>query len=351
VVQPLQFVSLDHLSLLHQVSEDTVISQFFEDLDVSEAPPYKKLKLESIEETLKKDATTTREREFRRNLVQSLNLGAKKLPERINDKKRCKYYSCPEPQDAPVSYYCRHHSESLINYVMNPVEPLKQPAYHSQSREINMTDESRAILNQLKSLYEQPEMTWIVDFEYISMPKRYSPIPLQLAIRQLDGKLLYQGNIHYDMSMQEFMDATSSYVSQKHGMMGTVFVRCYGGLNTNGETPLQVRDQILKVCGYNSDDIKILSWYAAQDMQCFLRILTGGEELIQDKVSHKGHKNFQLINIGGLCGRLFPGLLSTTLESVHEFLGGSGRSSGEYHTALYDTEAMATIVKTLVKLD
>lgn len=352
VVQPFQLVSLDHLFLIPQVSEDTVLSQFFEDLEVSEAPPCKKLKLESIEETLKKHAPTPREREFRRNLVQSLNLGAKKHPELINGKRRCMYYSCTEPQDASVSYYCRHHSESLVNYVMNPTEPLlKQPAYHRQNREINMTDNSRAILQQLKSLYERPQKTWIVDFEYISMPKRYSPIPLQLAIRQLDGKLLYNGNIHYDMSMQEFMDATSAYVSQKHGMMGTVFVRCYGGLNTNGETPLQVRDQIIKVCRYNSDDTKILSWYAAQDMQCFLRILTGGEELIQDKVSHKGHENFQSINVGGLCGKLFPGLLSTTLESVHEFFGGSGRSGGEYHTALYDTEAMATIVRALVQLE
>jgi hypothetical protein len=59
-------------------------------------------------------------------------------------------------------------------------------------------------------------------------------MPLQPAIRELDGKLLYQGNIDYRLSMKEFMDVTSSCVSDKHWMMGTLFLRCYGGLNTNG---------------------------------------------------------------------------------------------------------------------
>ncbi|KAJ5429176.1 hypothetical protein N7491_006192, partial [Penicillium cf. griseofulvum] len=250
-VQAFQLVSLEHFTLVPQVSEITVLSQFSKHLEVSDPCPGRGLRLESIEETLKQDAHTTCEREFRKKL-------------------------------------------------------------------------------QLKVLYGRPEKTWILDFEYISMPKRYSPIPLQLAIRQLDGKLLYQGNIDYGLSMKEFMDVTSS---------------CYGGLSTNGETSLQVRDQIIKVCSCNPDDVKILSWFATQDMQCFLRILTGCNELVQDKISHKGHKNFQTINIGILCEKLFPDLLSTTLQSVHEFLSGGEGSRGKYHTASYDTEAMATIVK------
>lgn len=349
-VQAFQLVSLDHFSLIPQVSENAVLSQFSKHLEVSDTRPGRGLRLEFIEETLKQDARTTREREFRKKLVHALKLSVRKSLEYINGEKRCLYYTCPEPQEVPVSYYCRHHSGSLINYVMNPAEPINPPEYREQEREINITDQTRDILQQLKLLYERPEKTWILDFEYISMPKRYSPIPLQLAIRQLDGKLLYQGNIDYGLSMKEFMDATSSYVSDKHGMMGTLFLRCYGGLNTNGETSLQVRDQIIKVCSYNPDDIKILSWFAAQDMQCFLKILTGSNELVQDKISHQGHENFQTINIGTLCGKLFPGLLSTTLQSVHEFLSGGEGSRGEYHTASYDTEAMATIVKALVQL-
>jgi hypothetical protein len=350
-VQAFQLVLPDHLTLVPQVSEATVLSQFSKHLAVSDPCLVRGLRLESIEETLKQDAHTACEREFRKKLVHALKLSVRKSLEHINGEKRCLYYTCSEPQEVPISYYCRHHSESLINYVINPIEQINLPTRREQEREINITDQTRDILQQLKVLYERPEKTWILDFEYISMPKRYSPIPLQLAIRQLDGKLLYQGNVDYGLSMKEFMNATSSYVSKKHGMMGTLFLGCYGGLSTNGETALQIRDQIIKVCNYNPDDIKILSWFSAQDMQCFLRILTGCNELVQPKISHEGHKNFQTINVGILCGKVFPGLLSTTLQSVHEFLSGGEGSHGEYHTASYDTEAMATIVKALVQLD
>ncbi|OQE30630.1 hypothetical protein PENFLA_c002G02577 [Penicillium flavigenum] len=287
-VQPFQLVLLGHFSFVPQVSENAVLPQFSKHLEVSDTRPGKGLTLESIEEALKQDVHTTREREFRKKLVHALKLSVRKSLKYINDEKRCLYYTFLEPQEVPASYYCRRHSGSLINYVMNPVEPINLSAYREQEREINITDQTRDILKQLKILYERPEKTWILDFE------------------------------------------------------------CYGELNTNGETSLQVKGQIIEVCGYSPDDIKILSWFAAQDMQCFLRILAGSNELVQDKISHKGHKNFQTINIGTLCGKLFPGLLSTTLQSVHEFLSGGEGSRGEYHTASYDTEAMAAIVKALL---
>lgn len=138
-----------------------------------------------------------------------LKLSVYKSLKHINGEKGCLCYTCPEPQEVPISYYCRHHSESLINYVMNPAETINLPAYREQERGINITDQTRVILQQLKVLYGRPEKTWILDFEYISMPKRYSPIPLQLAIRQLDGKLIYQRNIDYGLSMMEFMYTTS----------------------------------------------------------------------------------------------------------------------------------------------
>ncbi|KAJ0413430.1 hypothetical protein BJY00DRAFT_322035 [Aspergillus carlsbadensis] len=205
---------------------------------------------------------------------------------------------------------------------------------------------------QLKLMYDQPENNWIIDFEYASMPKRYSPVPLQLAIRQLDGKLVFSCNINYNLSMEKFIEMTSSYASDKNGMMGTLFLRCYDDVRTNGKTPLQAREQILKVCDYSPERINILSWYSMQDMQCFLRILSKGNELMQDKISHQGHKNFQTVKVGPLCGKLFPGLLSTRLQSVYEHLNEakSGSSPGDYHTASYDTEVMAAIINHLVKL-
>ncbi|KAL4945429.1 hypothetical protein BDV06DRAFT_184543 [Aspergillus oleicola] len=148
----------------------------------------------------------------------------------------------------------------------------------------------------------------------------------------------------------EFLDATSPYVSDTYGVVGTSFVRCYNGLEANGDTPLQAKNQITRVCGYDASDTQILSWYSAQEMQCFLRILSGGLDVIQDKFSHEGHENFQSLHIGHLCDRISPGLLSKTLQSVHEFIYDRTFSCGQYHNASYDTEAMATVIKTPVEL-
>ncbi|KAE8140087.1 hypothetical protein BDV38DRAFT_240969 [Aspergillus pseudotamarii] len=152
--------------------------------------------------------------------------------------------------------------------------------------------------------------------------------------------------------MEEFMKAISSYVSGKHEMMVTNFLRCYGGLKTKGETPLQIRDKSISVSGHDAEDMKILSWFTTQEMQCLLRILEGCDKLIQNKISHKAHKNFQPINVGDICKKPFSGLPARTLETVHEFLSGREGPCGEYrnHTASYDTEAMAAIVKYLVQL-
>lgn len=349
-MEAFQLVSLSDFSLIPRVPEQAVFSQIYQHLEISATDPHKALSLGLIEETFKQDTHTVRERESREKLMHALKLSAQKNLDYINGEKRCIYYTCPELQAAPSSYYCHHHSRSLIAHVTNSPQPINSSVYQEHEQNVSLTEQTRGILQRLKILYGRPEKTWILDFEYVSMPKRYSPIPLQLAIRQLDGKLLYQGNIDYGMSINNFMHAISSYVSDKHRMMGTLFLRCYGELSTNGHTPLQIKDQIMGVCGYDSDDTKILSWYAAQDMQCFLKILTGSNELLQDKISHKDHKNFQTINIGTLCGKLFPGLPSTTLQSVHRFLAGGEESRGEYHTASYDTEAMAAIVKALVEL-
>ena len=82
-----------------------------------------------------------------------------------------------------------------------------------------------------------------------------SPRPFS-SIGWLDGNLLYKGNIDYGLSIIEFICAISWFISTAHGIIGTMFLRCYDDLKPKGETSLQVRDQIIKVCGYNAKDTK-----------------------------------------------------------------------------------------------
>lgn len=214
-----------------------------------------------------------------------------------------------------------------------------------------MTEETRDTLRQLKDMYySEPEKTWIMDFEFITMPAGYSPIPLQLAIRQIDGKLFYSGNVDYAMSMKDMICQNSSYVSDKHQMMSTLFLRCYGALKTNGEPPSIIRKHIMYGSGYEEREIQLLSWFSSLDMQCFFRILSGEDGLIQAKLSHKNSKNFQSVGAGFLCRRLFPHLPSSSLENVHRYITNGAAFNGNYHSAVFDTEAMADIISALVKL-
>ncbi|KAJ5351765.1 hypothetical protein N7452_000739 [Penicillium brevicompactum] len=181
-----QLVSLSDFSLIPRVPEQAVFSQIYQHLEISAADPHKALSLGLIEETFKQDTHTVREREFREKLMHALKLSAQKNLDYINGEKRCIYYTCPELQAAPSSYYCHHHSRSLIAYVTNSPQPINSSVYQEHEQNVSLTEQTRGILQRLKILYGRPEKTWILDFEYVSMPKRYSPIPLQLAIRQLD---------------------------------------------------------------------------------------------------------------------------------------------------------------------
>ncbi|KAL4794583.1 hypothetical protein BDV19DRAFT_399273 [Aspergillus venezuelensis] len=338
--QSFQLVWLGDFVLSHRVSEKVIISQFSNHLGVTGELLMTGLRLEPVEEALKQDVKTAHERDVRAKIVHAIKLSIQKSQELIDGQARCLYYTCPEPQRGLSSYCCHHHSTSLINYVMDASSSLGPADNIGPSREVCITDESRKSLQQLKALYARPEKTWILDFEYVSRPKQYSPIPLQLAIRQFDGRLLYAANTYYGLSIREFLDATSPYVSDAYGMVGTSFLGCYDALETNSDTPDQAREQIIRVCGCDACNTQIPSWYSAQDMQCFLRILAGGIDVTQDKFSHEGHENFQI----------FPGLLSTTLQSVHEFICDGRLSCERYHDASYDTGAMAAIIRALVDL-
>lgn len=119
-------------------------------------------------------------------------------------------------------------------YAMNSPRPINSLVYQEQERHLNLTEHTRAILQQLKMLDDRPEKPWIVDFKYVSMPKRYLPISLQLAIRQLEGTFALSRIHRLRYVHEEFMHAIPSYGSGKHKIMGTLFLRCYGELSTHG---------------------------------------------------------------------------------------------------------------------
>ncbi|KAE8318549.1 hypothetical protein BDV41DRAFT_523125, partial [Aspergillus transmontanensis] len=101
--------------------------------------------------------------------------------------------------------------------------------------------------------------------------------------------------------MNKFIKVIPKCSSIKYRNMKKLFQACYKGHKTKGKTSLQARDHIVEECAYNAEDTQILSWLSSQDMQCLVRIWVGSNELVQNRITHKGHKIFQTISIGYLC--------------------------------------------------
>ncbi|KAB8260097.1 hypothetical protein BDV32DRAFT_158975 [Aspergillus pseudonomiae] len=269
----------------------------------------------------------------------------------VDGEDTCSITPCPLPLHQ-YSRYCSHHTSSIIEHVssLNAAgAKLPMPQW-----DLNLTDDTMTDVKALSTSYHKsPQNTWVIDFEYLTVGGEMSPIPLQFAIRQLDGKLLLAQNVNYDLSLTEFLDKVNNLENADRHIQ-VLFERCYRDTMTNGLGPDEIRDEILQKLNYSSKRISILSWYSQQDMQCFQRVLTGSRKLLVPKQSHHQCSNFQNIDVARLLKKLLPkNWPSMSLSVVHTSLlasqGRSGAKSG-YHTAAYDTEAVTDIVKEIATL-
>ncbi|KAE8158795.1 hypothetical protein BDV40DRAFT_307507 [Aspergillus tamarii] len=266
----------------------------------------------------------------RQNQQSSMQRAVLKNYSLADGEKKCLILTCPLPQEL-YSGYCQHHSLRIIQYVsslkaMGAELPMPQWG-------LKLTDDA---LTDVKALWESlhwcPHSTWVIDFEYITLGGGMSPIPLQFAIRQLDGKLLLAENVHYGLSLENFLAKLNNWeITDRHVQL--LFTRCYGDIMTNGLRPDEIRDEIAHKLNYSAERICIISW-----------LLSGSRELIVPKESHHLCSNFQNIDVGRLLKKLLPRAWpSLSLSVVHRsLLASHGRSGdkGEYHTAAYDTEAV-----------
>jgi hypothetical protein len=181
-----QLISLTEFELQSSVAEGDIVGLFSHHLEDNDEEIRGTLSLSVLDEILEFDTDSSGEKEFRKKLMRSLKLCAQKAEGLVNRKETCMFFTCPEPREEPSSYYCHHHSTTLIGHVLKQTESLATPSPRADlvaSSDLHLTEHTRNTLQQLQTLFTQPERTWIIDFEYVSMPKRYSPIPLQLAIR------------------------------------------------------------------------------------------------------------------------------------------------------------------------
>ncbi|KAB8278990.1 hypothetical protein BDV30DRAFT_233440 [Aspergillus minisclerotigenes] len=188
----------------------------------------------------------------------------------VDGEKKCLILTCPLLQEL-YSGYCKHHSSRIIQYVsslkaMGAELPMPQ-------WELKLTDEATTDVKALSTSYHKsPQSTWVIDFEYITLGGGMSPIPLQFAIRQLDGKLLLAENVHYGLSLEDFLVKLNAWErADRH--VQCLFTRCYRDIVTNGLRPDEISDEIIHKLNYSAERISIISWFSQQDMQCFQRLL------------------------------------------------------------------------------
>ncbi|GKZ17402.1 hypothetical protein AbraIFM66951_004702 [Aspergillus brasiliensis] len=266
----------------------------------------------------------------------------------VDGVRKCGIPTCPL-RHKPGSRFCIYHSEAISDLVLEfKFTDLVLPKWT-----LKLVPDAVGELKALKQQYEnRPQHTWVIDTEFYNLKGGMSPIPFQIAIRQLDGKLLLSTNVDYDISLQDFSDQTTDWGTMKRSMP-ILFRRYYGGEKTNGMKPDQI-STLIKQIGYRTDRTKILSWYSPLDMQCFLRLLSGDNKIVVPRLSHRGHSNFQEVNIGTLLKKLLPGSWPTTsLPLVHAAINatnGRDETKSEYHTAEYDTQAVIDVVREMIAL-
>ncbi|GKZ29236.1 hypothetical protein AbraIFM66950_003850 [Aspergillus brasiliensis] len=266
----------------------------------------------------------------------------------VDGVRKCGIPTCPL-RHKPGSRFCIYHSEAISDLVLE----LKFTDLVLPKWTLKLVPDAVGELKALKQQYEnRPQHTWVIDTEFYNLKGGMSPIPFQIAIRQLDGKLLLSTNVDYDISLQDFSDQTTDWGTMKRSMP-ILFRRYYGGEKTNGMKPDQITT-LIKQIGYRTDRTKILSWYSPLDMQCFLRLLSGDNKIVVPRLSHRGHSNFQEVNIGTLLKKLLPGSWPTTsLPLVHAAINatnGRDETKSEYHTAEYDTQAVIDVVREMIAL-
>lgn len=267
----------------------------------------------------------------------------------VDENPRCEFQTC-SCKRAPSSRYCEIHSTEILRLAsMSNKKQGKED--HEFTWQLSLTPDCESRLRSLKSHFmENPQANWIIDFEFLSVRAK-NPIPLQVSIRQMDGKPLLDTNVDYDVSLAVLIDAASLYTGAN---MGPFLSRLYRSYRTNGRKPSQIRDYVLNTLRYSPSSINIFSWYSAQDMQCFQRILTGSDDIIVERQSHTSSTNFNKINIPALCQRLLPSEWpSMSLGITHSCLLKSQLKDvdvGLYHNASYDTQAVSDIVKAMIEI-
>jgi hypothetical protein len=267
----------------------------------------------------------------------------------VDKRRRCSFLSCVEPQeDGRRSVYCRYHVNEIENHIKSKMVVIREQPVKLYSGKMEVNEDTWSQLRELKSLHMSPTDTWIMDFEFVSMYAKISPIPLQLSIRDLHGTPILETNIDYGITLETFRDLISDLETISKGMAASTFLRCYGEFKTNGMTPERVRDYILNHAWYDREKIQLLSWSSQQDMQCLRRLMEGDNEVIQPKFSHHTEKNFQKIDVSILCQKLYPQLPNRQLKTVHQFLI-SQKHPVEYHMATSDTQAMIEIIGSLME--
>lgn len=271
----------------------------------------------------------------------------------VDNEHRCRFLSCVEKVKGLSSDYCMYHSAEIIRSIEtfpDHVAVNVPDLVDLGTPEVNQEEHRLAVLNEW---FKQPSKTWLIDFEFVQLRGEQSPIPLQMSIRQLDGRPVLECNIDHNVTSEKFRGALAELSTSCKNLGYQTFERCYDDIETNGLTPPQIKEHLENI-GYDKNT-RVLSWSSSADMQCLLVLLRGRTGLVQDKISHTTAKNFQGINLRDLCRKLFPRLPNDTLSVVHRYLGVPSDQDvppliRAYHSASYDTYALAQIVARLKRL-
>lgn len=221
----------------------------------------------------------------------------------------------------------------------------------------------RSNLSWLVEAYlERPDVTWVIDFEFINLTLPRSGIPFELTIRTIRGRELLSTLVNYNSaSLADVRKAAEPFLTKndkpeaqafRSGQLERLLNKHYRNGSTEGLSIEQLRQAIYNL-GFSHETHTILSYGGGVDSRLFTRVLAGNDSLIvpsvpvPDIIGEGGRQCFEPISVLQLCRRLLPGRPQYMQSCVHRLLCPRSKIT-EYHRSSEDTGAMAEIIQVLV---
>jgi hypothetical protein len=198
-----------------------------------------------------------------------------------------------------------------------------------------------------------PQLTWLIDVEFMTLTRSKAPLPFAISIINLDGDEILTCNVDYELSIEELEEAVEPYLAYsddalrvRRAMFRTMFMKHYGGRRTNGKTQLEIKTALAAY----TDNHTLLGYGTNLDLSVFHRFRGClNNSPLAAAVSYE-----QAIDVRKVVKYMLPwytrcySRFSSSLDEIHLKLIPGSTHTG-YHWAHVDVRAFRELILLVIE--